>query len=186
MAVETEKSRLSTGELEQNPENPSFPLTIEPLQEKDIPQFRDLIISGIGSKVHLQELTKKFEIQKRGTSYYQRELNRDDRLFFCVKNDIGEVVGALESRFKETDEGKAGFIEIVSVMPEYQGQGVATSLYKKYESHLLCREDISLLISYVENGNEPSKKLHEKFGLSNIYVLGETGNWYFKRLSSEL
>lgn len=104
----------------------------------------------------------------------EKELQREKAIFLVAEIN-GKIIGSVFG----TDDGRKGWINRLAVAPEYQGQGVATSLTREIESVFLNR-GIEIIACLIENWNTRSMQFFEKNG----YVK-HTDIYYFTKRKNE-
>ena len=100
---------------------------------------------------------------------FDRALSNPQQTIF-VANDAGACLGAVMT----ADDGRCGWIYLLGVHPENQGQGIGTALMKAGEAWLRNREQ-ELVFLMVRDGNEQVMDFYAALGYEkrNVLVMGK-------------
>jgi ribosomal protein S18 acetylase RimI-like enzyme len=79
--------------------------------------------------------------------------------FYYVAETKERIIGVILG----THDGRKGWINRLAVAPSYRRRGIATRLVHEVEQHLTV-EGIDIVASLIEDWNEISMKMFERFG----------------------
>jgi len=162
---------------------PTLDLTIAIPTPKDLPAFRKIMIEGARAIPASEPVnTRKFCSTWRFRHLLSRRENYTLLIARIACADL--IIGALETKEWWREEGhNYGYVQMVSVLPNYQRMGVATALYNAYGQSLL-ENGISKLYARINSRSAISLAFHQSLG----FVFDETANntpeygFYFKTL----
>lgn len=153
-------------------EKHSARIKIEPLKSSEIIRFMTIAHEAIKDEPLPDEFRKTIEesIGERTKNYYERTLaNPQEWTLLVAKDPKGKICGILEAQIVDVNDEKMGLVHLIGVTRAKRRQGVATNLYRAYESLLRDRKDVICLAAGVFNSNHPSLELHNKLGITKTF-----------------
>jgi N-acetylglutamate synthase len=108
--------------------------------------------------------------------HFRLEVDQHTAVFLGAEGTDGELVGVVLG----THDGRKGWINRLTVLPEYQGQGIGRALTLEAEQRL-NKLGILIVTCLIEGGNGASEKFFESLG----YVGHPSITYYSKRQSPD-
>lgn len=105
--------------------------------------------------IHLETVTKEFENEEKAWARFNREFGPrldefSERCIF-IKSNKGKIVGTTTAWYGEFEGEEIGRIHWVSILPEYQGLGLAKAMLSKAMNELAKNHEKAYLDSETKN-----------------------------------
>jgi phosphinothricin acetyltransferase len=163
-------------------------LTIRSAEERDLPRLTDIYNHYVGTTAITFD-TECYDVESRKPWFAQFAPRGRYRLYVAERD--GLVLGyAGTTSFRAKRAYETTVEATVYCAPETTGQGVGRALFDVLWKSL-DGEDLRCAVAGITLPNEPSIKLHERFGFRLSGVMHEVGRklgrywdvaWYEKRL----
>ncbi len=107
------------------------------------------------------------------TSGVESVFDDDQKGFYVVAAEEGQVVGGLMITFEWSDWRDAWFwwIQSVYILPEFRGRRIYSQLYLFVKAEAETQGNVCGFRLYVEKENEQAQKIYEKLGMQSSYYL---------------
>ncbi len=142
-------------------------IVIQQLSDNDWALWKTMSLAA--AKETPEYFATTYAIEAARSDLYWQEQCSQYNVFCAFCN--GKPAGVVELMVLGNSSTKAGVFGWLYVMPEYRRNGIASALMQHVIDYAKTVKGCLTLTSLVARNNEPSLKLHEKYGFANIWYI---------------
>lgn len=141
-------------------------MTIQKATKKDIEKINEIYAEGILQELKFQYPNKPKSKIKEDVEYdfnfHKKTIRKnikDRKQYWIILEENNEIIGFGSAYIK----GNKGVTESIYIAKEFRGKGYGSKILKNLISWINSKK-VKHIETNILTGNEPSIKLHEKFG----------------------